>query len=475
MAQLSTTDHVQTGWLDEANRLVRLSGPVVLTNLGGIIIQTTDVVMIGWLGAEELAASALAVNVRFVLFLFAVGVIAALSPMLAQSLGRRRINLREVRRTVRQGIWAALVLGIPISLLIWRIDLILLGLQQDQELIDLALPYARAAVFSFIPELLFIALRNFITALERPAPALVVSIIGIVFNALANYGLIFGAFGLPELGLLGAGIATSLTQCLLFLGLLGHILIDRRFRRYRLLGRVWRADWQRFFEIWRLGLPIAVTLVMEVGLFSGSSFLMGWIGTLELAAHQIALQCAAVTFMVPLGLGQAATIRVGLAAGRHDADGVYRAGMTAIALGILFMAVMAGLMLSWPEQIVALFLDETVASSRAVAELAVTYIILAAFFQVFDAGQAVSINCLRGLKDTKIPMVYAMIGYWIVGFGFSGALAFGAGLGGVGVWTSLILALLVVSVLLILRFVRRYEELMVEAKDIDQGQPPAPS
>ena len=237
-------------WRGEASRLITLSLPVILTNLGGVAIQTTDVIMIGWLGAEELAASALATNVRFVLFLFSVGVIAAMSPMIAQMLGRRSCAVREPRRTVRQGFWVAAAVGVPASVLLWRIDLILDLLGQRPELIALAVPYARWAMLGFLPALGFVVLRNFIVALQRPAAAMVVSVIGIVFNAIADYGLIFGAFGLPSLGLAGAGIATAITETCLFLGLLGFVLIDRRFRRYHVFGRFWRPDWRRFVEIW---------------------------------------------------------------------------------------------------------------------------------------------------------------------------------------------------------------------------------
>ena len=442
----------RSAWFGEASRLIALSVPIALTNVGGIIIQTTDVVMIGWLGPNELAASALAVNVRFVLFLFSVGVIAATAPMLAQLRGQSPHSVREVRRTMRQGFWVALVVGLPASMLLWRIDLILGVLRQSPELIALARPYAQAAMIGFLPALGFALLRNFISALERPRAAMVISVIGILINAFANYALIFGAFGLPALGLLGAGIATSLTEFFLFISLLGVILVNRRFRRYRLFGRFLRADWQRFFEIWRLGLPIGFTLVLEITLFAGAGFLMGWIGTVELAAHQIALQCAAVTFMVPLGFSQAATVRVGLAAGRLDAGGVYRAGVMALGLGMLFMAGMAVIMLTFPEPIVSLFLDERQAESAEVVGFAVTFLIFAALFQVFDAGQVIGI--LRGLKDTQRPMIYALIAYWLVGLSSSAGLAFGLGLRGSGIWIGMIVALAVAAGLLITRFIR---------------------
>lgn len=457
---LGMTNQSRAGWIEEATRLVQLSWPIILTNLGGIAMQTTDVIMIGWFGAEELAATALAINIRFVLFLFSIGVIAAISPMMAQSLGRRRFNVRDVRRTVRQGLWVAILVGLPASFILWRIDLVLTLLRQDPTLVNLATQYTRVAVFGFLPSLIFVVLRNFIAALERPVAAMVISIIAILSNALADYGLIFGNFGLPRLGIVGAGMATAFTEFFLLIGLFSFILIDRQFRRYRLIGRFWRPDWQRFFEIWRLGLPIAMALVMETGLFASAGILMGWIGTIELAAHQIALQCAATTFMVPLGFSQAATIRVGLAVGMNNPSAVYRSGIAAIALGILFMAVMAAIMLIWPENIVALFLDDTSPSSASVAGFAVTFLMLAAFFQVFDAGQVIGMGCLRGLKDTRIPMIHAGIGYWLIGLTSSAGLAFGLGLGGAGIWIGFIVSLGLVAGLLITRFIRLHEQLM---------------
>ncbi len=446
-------------WFDEAARLTQLSLPIVLTNVGGIIIQTTDVVMIGWLGPEELAASALAVNVRFVLFLFSVGLIMAIAPMMAQVRGLRPHAVRDLRRTVRQGFWVALALGLPACWLLWRIDLILGMLRQSPELIALALPYAQAAMFGFLPALGFMVLRNFIAALERPRAAMVISIIGILFNVLADYALIFGAFGFPALGLLGAGIATSLTEVFLFFALVVVILLNRRFRRYHIFGRFWRPDWERFFEVWRLGLPIGITLVMEITLFAGCSFLMGWIGLIELAAYQIALQCGAITFMVPLGFSQAATVRVGLAAGRGDPAGVQRAGVMALALGIAFMAMMSVILLTFPEPIAAFFLDDTASTSPAVIGVAVTFLMFVAIFQVFDACQVIGIGILRGLKDTRMPMIYAAIAYWAIGLSTSVGLAFGVGLGGSGIWIGMTAALMAAALLMITRFVGLYRRM----------------
>jgi MATE family multidrug resistance protein len=457
------------GWRGETLALARLGGPMILTNVGQIAIQTTDVVMIGRLGPEALAASVLGVNVMFVLMLFGIGVIGATGPMVAQELGRDRHAVREPRRTVRQGFWVAAALGLLASLVLWQIAPLLHLLGQSPELIPAAERYTHAAMWGFAPALLFVVLRNFIAACQRPRAGMVIMLIGVLFNALADYALIFGALGLPALGLRGAGIATALTNVFLLAGLLGFLLIDRRFRRYRLLGRLWRADPARFAEILRIGLPIGATLIMEVGLFAAAGFLIGLIGTAQLAAHQIALQCASVTFMVPLGLSQAASVRVGLAAGRQDPGGVLRAGVVALALGTAFMAVMSTIFWAAPATIAGLFVDAADPANAAVIQFAVGFLLVAALFQIFDGGQVIGFGLLRGLKDTRVPMVFAALAYWLVGFGLAVGLAFGAGLGALGVWLALVAALAVAATLMIGRFFTRLRHVAGRPPQASEG------
>lgn len=449
-------------WRREARALTALAIPIVLTNVGQVAIQTTDVVMIGWLGPEALAASVLGVNVMFVLLLFSIGVVAATAPMIAQDLGRRRHAVREPRRTIRQGLWVALGLTLPAWLLLWNIAPLLHLFRQEPALIAEAEPYVHAAMWGFLPALWFVVLRNFIASLERPRAGMVVMFGGVVLNALGNYALIFGEFGMPALGLQGAGIATALTNLFLFGALLGFVLIDRRFRRYHILGRLWRPDRARLLEIFRIGLPIGATLVMEVGLFAAAGFLMGLIGTAQLAAHQIALQCASVSFMVPLGLAQAATVRVGLFAGARDGPGIRRAGLAALAIGGAFMLAMALVMWTAPLALTGLFIDTADPANAPVVRAAVTFLAIAALFQLFDGGQVIGAGALRGLKDTRWPMAFAAVAYWAVGMSLALGLGFGLGWGGPGIWLGLAAALAVAASLMIGRFValqRRYPAL----------------
>jgi MATE family multidrug resistance protein len=280
-------------------------------------------------------------------------------------------------------------------------------------------------------------------------------VLAVLLNAALAWVLIFGRLGLPALGVVGAGIATSIANTFSFVALLGFILTDRRLRRYYILGRLWRPDWKRFRELVRVGLPIGCILLLEVGLFSAAVQLMGLLGTAELAAHQIAIQCASLAFMVALGIGQAATVRIGLFAGARDKAGVARAGWVAIGLGIAFMSATALLMWTVPHVLTGLFLDLERPENARVVSLAVAFLGLAALFQVFDGVQAIALGALRGLKDTRVPALIAAFGYWAVGFPVGAVLAFKAGMGGVGVWWGLTIGLVVVAALALARFIRR--------------------
>lgn len=453
MTTIATSGVRPTGWRHETRALLALAGPLVLAQLGQIAIQTTDVVMIGWLGPEALAAASLGTVAVFVLLLFGIGTVSATAPMLAQVIGAKPNAVRDPRRTVRQGFWAAALVSLPVSLLLWQIEPLLLALHQDPKLVAATEPYVQAALFSIFPALLTMVLRNFINALERPRAGMVVTFAGIAFNALANYALIFGHFGLPALGLWGAGIATALTNVAQFAALLTFVLLDRRFKRYRLLGRLWRPDFRRLRELLRIGLPIGVTLVFEVGMFGAAVYLMGLIGTAQLAAHQIAIQIASVSFMVPLGISQAATVRIGLAAGRRDLARARLAGLAAFTSGTAFMTGMAIVLLTLPAPLISIFIDTGVAANARVVELATTFLAIAALFQVVDGAQVIGAGSLRGLKDTRMPMVIAGIGYWLIGFPSAILLGFGLGQGGAGIWFGLAIGLAATAVPMIWRFI----------------------
>ncbi len=442
-------------WRAEARATLALAWPLILTNVAQALIHATDVVLLGWAGPRTLAAGTLGINLYFAFLIFGMGLVTAAAPVMAKELGARRHSVRDVRRTVRQGMWAAAAVSVPVWLILWNTRAILVAIGQDPALSADAQTMVRALMWGLLPYLLYLVLRSFVSALERPLWSLIVGLVAVLFNAVLNYGLIFGKLGLPALGLLGAGIGSACANFVMFGGMALVVILDRRFRRYRLFGRLWRPDWERFRAVWRLGLPIAVTLGLEITIFNAAVFLMGLISTESLAAHAVAIQIAALSFMVPLGLGQAVTVRVGLAHGRRDRSGIARAGWTALALAVGFMSLMALVMLTAPGWLVSAFLDPADPASAPVAGLAVSFLLVAAFFQIFDGAQAVGAGMLRGLHDTRVPMLYAAFGYWIVGLATGIGLAFGLGWEGIGIWIGLAAGLAIVAVLMITRWMRR--------------------
>jgi MATE family multidrug resistance protein len=306
-----------------------------------------------------------------------------------------------------------------------------------------------------LPLFVYQVLKSFVSALERPGWAFAVGALAVASNALLNYGLIFGRFGLPQLGLFGAGLGSSISNTIMALGLAVVVVRHPRFRRYRLFGHFWRADWARFLQVWRLGLPIAVTLGMEVTIFNAAVFLMGLIGEAELAAHAVAIQIASLCFMVPLGIGQATTVRVGLAYGRRDRIGVGRAGWAAFGVTMVFMVCSATLMLAMPRFLVGLFMDVHMPANAHVVDLAVAFLTVAALFQLVDGAQAVGAGMLRGIHDTTVPMLFAALGYWAIGFATAILFGFHLGWGGVGVWIGLAAGLAMTAVLMMTRWARR--------------------
>jgi MATE family multidrug resistance protein len=441
-------------WRSELRATMALAWPLILANLTQQLIQATDVLLMGRLGATQLAAATLALNLTFTFNLLLLGLITASSPMMATALGQRFNAVRDVRRTFRAGLWLVALAMPPYWLLLWHVGALMHAFGISQELASQGQTFLRAYMWCAAPWLLFQLLRNFVSALERPRIVLWLSIGGIALNALLSWSLIFGHLGLPALGLIGGGVGSSLTWVIMCGALVSVLVIDRRFRRFHLFGHWWRFDRQRTFAMIRLGWPIGATMALEMGVFALAAYFMGWIGAPAVAGHAVALQLAAMTFMVPLGLGQAATVRVGLALGRGDEAGITRAGWTAWIMGVGFMAAMALVMWSVPRQLVTLFLQDVPANAAAIA-LAVSFVRVAAAFQLADGAQVIGAGMLRGLHDTRWPLIFAFVGYWIVGLGIGAWLAFAADWKGVGIWVGLASGLAAVAVLMLGRWLLR--------------------
>jgi MATE family multidrug resistance protein len=351
-------------------------------------------------------------------------------------------------------LWLALAATVPLWLLLWNAEPIIRALGQEPGLAAQAAIFLKGYMWIVLPWLAFQAMRNFLSALERPGWILGISVLGIALNGIISWALIFGRLGLPALGIFGGGLGSSIVWLILALLLALVISTDRQFRRFHLFGNLWRPDWRRFRHLFRLGLPIGLAMGFETIVFGAAAYLMGLIGAASLAAHAVALQVCIVTFMVPLGLSQAVTVRVGRALGAKDRGGITRAGWTAWFLGVGFMAVMALIIWTVPHQLVGIFIASNPANTE-VTNLAVSFLMFAAAFQIFDGAQVVGAGMLRGLHDTRVPMIFALLGYWLFGLGGGIWLAFGLKWEGKGVWTGLAAGLGVVAVLMLWRWSRR--------------------
>ncbi len=440
------TDHADTGprpagWAEvrqELRSLVALAAPLALAQLGQIAINTTDLVMMGWLGTEALAAGGLAMSLWIVAALFGIGLASATAPLIAQALAVRRA--RPVRRAVRQGLWVVFAFTLPAALVLANAAGPLAWLGQSPATAAGAEAYLRAAAAGLPFAAGFVVLRSFLASFGNTRAILVVTAATVVGNAISNYLLMFGHFGLPRLELVGAGLSSTLVNLLGFLALAVVAARRQPYRRFRLFGRFWRPDWVTFGTIVRLGLPIGLTLLFEVGMFSAAALLVGTQGTVPLAAHNVAMQVCGIVFMVPLGLSQAATIRIALAAGVHDAPRVRRVAMLAVGMAVLIMVVPAIAFWTVGAVLVAPFVDDPVAQ-RELHVLAVRFLAVAAVFQLVDGLQIVVGGLLRGLRDTLVPMVYAFVGYWLVGLGSGAFGLFVLDLGALAVWFGLALGL----------------------------------
>ncbi|QQO14630.1 MATE family efflux transporter [Bradyrhizobium diazoefficiens] len=428
---------------------LRLAVPMMLTQLGQIAMITTDLAMIGHLGESAVAAAALAHTVYFVSFTFGLGLMSAVSPLAAQAFGAG--DVRRVRRALRVGLWVALPISLPMIASPLYGKQILIALGQAPQSAALAQHYLNGLAWGIAPALGFVALRSMMSAVNRPQAPLWITVAAIPVNAALVYCLIHGLFGLPELGLFGAGLATTLVNLGTFVATLAIAAWRKPFADYHPLAHLWRIDWPLMRQLIGIGAPISFSLLLEYGLFSSAALLMGLISTTALAAHQIALQVTAVLFMVPLGIGMAATVRVGHAFGRDDMIGVRRAGVVAAVLGIAFVAALTIGIILGRYQLGRLFFGSSEASAPTV-ELTATLLLVGATFFIADALQTIMGGALRGINDTRMTLVFAAIGYWCIGFPIAWMLAFHANLGAVGVWIGLSIGSFVYAGLLILRF-----------------------
>lgn len=436
----------------ELRALAMLAGPLVAANLLQMAIGAVDVIFVARLGTVDLAAATLGVF-AFNLTMFAlIGLTSAAAPLIAAELGRRRHAVREVRRSVRMALWVGATGCVPVILILAHGETLLLLARQEPEVARRAGVFMNLVLLAIVPGVAAGIMRTAAAALGRPGWTFVVTGLALGASIVANWALVFGNLGFPALGLAGSALATVVATTAMALAYAVILLTDRKLRRYRLFGRWWAAEWSRYREIVRLGTPIMLAWVFEGALFGGAAILMGLIGVTEVAAHAIALNIAAIAFQLPFGLAQAATIRVGIAFGARDHAWIALAGRVALTVGIGVMALTAGAIWAFPRLFVSGYLDVADPANARVVGLALQFLVVAAAFQLADGAQAVAAGVLRGLQDTRVPMLIALFGYWVVGFGTAALLAFRLEWGGVGVWWGLCAGLAAASVLLLWRW-----------------------
>ncbi|MEO1192328.1 MAG: MATE family efflux transporter [Pseudomonadota bacterium] len=420
--------------------------------LAQIAVNSVEIVYAGQLGPTYLAAATVGSHTFHAAFLFLMGLAIAVAPLVSQARGRGAF--REVRRTVRQGLWAVTALSLPPMILLWYIQPIMLALGQAPAVAAAAEDFTRPLTLGLPAWVWYFVLRNFAAAMGRPRPGLYAMLSGVVINAVAGYMLVFGNWGAPDLGITGAGIAATLAAWVVFLVMLAFVFIDPKLKRMRLFARFWRPDWELFKEINRVGLPIGTALFFETLLFLAALYLQGLISIASQAAHGAAIMIIAITFMLPMGVAQAGTVRIGLAVGRRDRSAAGRAAVITFALGLGCTVFTALLLLSVPTTLVGIFLVESQPDAAQVLQLGVAFLAVGALFQLVDGGQAIAMGCLRGLRDTTKPMLIAGFCYMGIGLPLSALLGFETDLAGVGIWIGLAVGLAAAAVLLTWRFYR---------------------
>src|SRR5499427_4918413 len=427
-----------------------LALPLAAANLAQMAMAVTNTVMVGRLGAMPLAAAGLGGMLYFTGGVTLQGVLSAVAPIAAHALGAG--DRRTAGRSAGAGLVLALLLALPFIAALVSLDRLLAALGYDAALAAEIGRYLRAIAWGAPAFLGFAILRSLLAALSHTRSVMAVVVICIVGNALLNWVLIFGHLGAPPLGMAGSGYASAINQWLMLAGLALCARLMPDLAALRVLRNTFAARRIEMVEILRLGWPIGGMRGIEVGVFMTAGILMGLLGAAALAAHQLVLNCAGITFMVPLGISQAATVRVAAELGAGRPCAARRAGVVALALGIGFMGMAAIVLWAAPETIIAVYVDIADTANREVVETARHLLAIAALFQVFDGTQVIAAGVLRGYRDTMIPMLLATFGYWGVGFTACWLLAFPLGYGAVGLWWGLALGLAVVAILLTLRF-----------------------
>ena len=429
--------------------LILLGLPLIGGNIAQFSLTIIDTAMLGHYDPEVLASGVVAGSVFFILYIVGGGFSFALMPVVAAHDAREEDV--QVRRSTRMALWLSFLFSLLVFPILYWSEGVLLFLGQSKELSMLAQNYLRIMAFAMFPALLDITLRNYLTGLKHTNIVLWATLVGLIFKIIVTWIFVFGNLGFPELGIRGAALATLVVHLIVLVIFVWYS--KRYFSRHELFKNLWKPDFGALKSIFILGLPIGLTYLAESGLFSAAAIMMGWIGTIELATHGIAMQIVAITFMCHLGLSQGATTLIGNAYGRKDGPEVLRRiGICAVNITTVFSVLMVIIFLTFPHPLLGLFVDNSDPASETILIVGTGLLFIAAFFQLTDGLQAVGLALLRGMQDVRVPFIFAFISYWGVGFTTSYILGFKAGLGAQGIWLGLVSGLTLASILLLWRY-----------------------
>jgi len=446
----STTIAARARFADELRQLFVIALPLSAAYLAEFAMFITTKMVVGKLGYESLAAVGIAGDLSFEVLVILMAMLSIVGVLGAQAHGGGRDD--EFGRAIRQGFVVSLGIGVPAMLLVWNLDLLMAATGQDAVVVELAQDFLIGLSPAVLPVLWFAVLRNFVAVMSRTLPVLVVTSAAVVLNYLLTLWFVHGGYGLPAMGLFGAGLAITLVSWFMFAALALHIWRQPMYRGYGLFGGKWRIHWATCREIVVLGLPVAGLAFLEAGLFVATAVLSGIIGAKTLAAYEIVIAWAGIPFVIAFGLAEATMIRVAHAVGREDTAGRRRAGFMGIGL---VLAILSGLLfvpLMFDDTIIRIFITEEDPGFTEVSALASRFLVISAIFLLFDGLQAAAARALRGMKDNLVPLWIAGFGYWVLGIGGGALLAFYFELGGVGLWWGLAAGLAVAACLLTLRF-----------------------
>jgi multidrug resistance protein, MATE family len=429
-----------------------LALPLAGVQLSQAVIGFVDTLMMGRIGLETLAAGGLAA-LTFSVFLYtSSGILMGVSPIVATAYSAG--DKQQIERVVQQGCLLAIGLALPISVGIANFDILMRQLGQAETTVVLGNTYLDMMAWGFFPALGFALLRSVVAAMSHTRIVMAIAIGGTIVNIVGDYVLGFGKFGFPQLGIAGLALASILALWAMFLALVSYMLTHKELKTYRFFRQIYRIDRQIFTALIRVGVPIGIATGLEIGLFAIVTYLMGLLGTEVLAAHQVVLQTIAITFMVPLAMSYAATIRVGQEVGQNNRVGAIRAGYVGAAIGLIFMLFLAAILLIFTQQIIGIFINISDPRNLKVIPLATGMMTIAAISQILDGPQKIIMGALYGLQDTRIPMFLSFLAFWGMGLSIGYWLGFHTALGGSGLWIGQSIGIAISAVMFFWRFNR---------------------